>query len=343
MVAKINSGMDFGGLVDYLEKEMKHARIIDSEGVCTVNREAIIDSFKTQYEKNGRIKKPVGHISLSWLKEDLSKVDDAKMAEVARDYLKRMGIENTQFIFVRHFDREHPHMHIMYNRVDNNGKTISDSHERTRSVGICKAITREYGFHFSQSDNVKRNRLRGKEKLRYQMKDIVKAAASRSASWEELQQLLNKDNIKVSFRYAQGKGIVGVVFVGSKCSFSGAKLDATLKFGALDAKFDHQLKSITYDTSSSGIEDNVTFKSHQPAALPAVEGAADTQPSGDNPPADADNGWTQIALQVALELLINGQSVHIGTGGGGSQSELPWRDKDDDKLHNGYKPRKGRR
>ncbi len=52
------------------------------------------------------------------------------MGQIAQDYMKQMGIENTQYIIARHFDKEHPHIHLVYNRVDNNGKTITDSNDR---------------------------------------------------------------------------------------------------------------------------------------------------------------------------------------------------------------------
>ena len=44
--------------------------------------------------------------------------------------MERMGIKNTQFFIAQHFDKEHPHVHIAFNRIDNNGNTISDRHER---------------------------------------------------------------------------------------------------------------------------------------------------------------------------------------------------------------------
>ena len=44
-------------------------------------------------------------------------------------------------IIGRHHDKEHPHIHIVFNRVDNNGKTISDKNDRYRSEKICKELT----------------------------------------------------------------------------------------------------------------------------------------------------------------------------------------------------------
>ena len=57
-----------------------------------------------------------------------------------------MKIQNTQYLIVRHYDREHPHCHIVFNRVSNSGKTISDSNERYRSQRICRDITEREGL-----------------------------------------------------------------------------------------------------------------------------------------------------------------------------------------------------
>lgn len=61
---------------------------------------------------NPDIKKPVGHISLSYSVEDVPKLTDRKIIDLTHEYMKAMGIVNTQYIIVRHHDREHPHVHV---------------------------------------------------------------------------------------------------------------------------------------------------------------------------------------------------------------------------------------
>ena len=36
--------------------------------------------------------------------------------------------------------KRHPHCHIVFNRVDNNGKTISYKNDRYRNEKVCKAL-----------------------------------------------------------------------------------------------------------------------------------------------------------------------------------------------------------
>ena len=47
--------------------------------------------------------------------------------------MREMKITDTQYIIVRHQDREHPHVHIVFNRIDNSGKTISDRNDMYRN------------------------------------------------------------------------------------------------------------------------------------------------------------------------------------------------------------------
>ena len=80
----------------------------------------------------------------------------------------------TSFI-AQHFDKEHPHVHIAFNSIDNNGNTISDRHERLRSTRICKELTLKYGWHMAGGkDNVKRNRLKEPDRTKYALYDIIK-------------------------------------------------------------------------------------------------------------------------------------------------------------------------
>ena len=163
MMGDLKKRASFAKLVNYVNNPKK-ARLIDSKDVRLDNNATIAASMQGQADdKPGRkLKNPVYHISLDFAHEDTPKLTDALMAEIARDYMKRMGIVNTQYIVCRHTDREHQHLHIVANRVDNDGNTISDRNDAIRNVAVCKALTREYGLHFSKGKvNVKRDHLRG--------------------------------------------------------------------------------------------------------------------------------------------------------------------------------------
>ena len=124
MVAKIVKGKSFKGVVNYILDKAKQTELLAAEGVRHKSRESIIRSFIAQTGLNPKVSKTVGHISLSFSAQDREKLTNAKVIQIAKDYMEKMGIANTQYIIGRHHDREHPHIHIVFNRIDNNGRTI---------------------------------------------------------------------------------------------------------------------------------------------------------------------------------------------------------------------------
>jgi type IV secretory pathway VirD2 relaxase len=147
MVAKIVKGKSFKGVVNYVLDKAKQTELIAANGVRLKSRESIIRSFVAQSELNPKVSKTVGHISLDFSAQDRDKLTNAKMVQIAQEYMSKMEITNTQYIIGRHFDKEHPHIHIVFNRIDNEGKTISDKNDRYRSEKICKELTEKNGLY----------------------------------------------------------------------------------------------------------------------------------------------------------------------------------------------------
>lgn len=175
MIAKIMKGSSFKAVVYYILNDEKGTQIIDADGLFLENNDTITQGFIGQAQMNPRVTKAVGHIALSFSKEDAPRLDNAVMAQIAREYMERMDIKDTQYIIGRHFDKEHPHVHIAFNRIDNNGKTISDRNDRFRSGRICKELTKKYGLHFAGGkEQVKIDRLREPDKTRYELYQILK-------------------------------------------------------------------------------------------------------------------------------------------------------------------------
>ena len=112
MMAKIVKGSDFKGVVDYILDKEKNAQVVAYDGLFMENRETIAMSFNAQSQMNGKVAKPVGHIALSFSKEDDPRLTNRVMAGIALEYMERMGIKNTQFFIAQHFDKEHPHVHV---------------------------------------------------------------------------------------------------------------------------------------------------------------------------------------------------------------------------------------
>ena len=236
MMAKIVKGSDFKGVVDYILDKNKGTKTVACDGLFMENKDTIAMSFKVQSQMNIKVAKPVGHIALSFSKEDEPRLTDRAMAGIAIDYMERMGIRNTQFFIARHFDKEHPHVHIAFNRIDNDGNTISDRNERLRSTRICKELTLKYGLHMANGkENVKRNRLKEPDKTKYELYDILKMEVGRCGNWDVLVANLKRQGVKVRFKHkGQTNEVQGVVFTKNGYHFNGSKVDRRFRYSKID-------------------------------------------------------------------------------------------------------------
>lgn len=257
MIGKITKGNGFRGCVSYvLGKDQ--AKLLAYSGVLGESRESIIQSFATQRLMNPDIKKPVGHISLNYSVEDAPKLTDRKLIDLAHEYMKEMGIVNTQYIIVRHHDREHPHVHIVFNRIDNNGKTITDKNDRYRNERVCKQLKQKHGLYFAPSkENVKQDRLKEPDKTKYEIYNAIKSGLKDSKDWQQLQGYLSKYGIQIRFKYkGQTNEVQGISFTKGEYSFKGSEVDRNFSYSKLDTQL---------NKNSQQQQETISMKSDYPA------------------------------------------------------------------------------
>ena len=224
MIGKQTKGTSFGGCVRYVLKEEK-SKLLEAVGVDGTP-EQMAEQFELQALLNDKVKNIVGHTSLNFSPEDSKRLksDDALMLQIAHDYMKLMGIENTQYIIARHIDREHPHCHIVFNRVDNGGKTISDKNDFRKNEKVCKMLTAKYRLHFANGkDHIKEERLRPYDRAKYEIYKALKEELSQVQNWADLKDALADRDIDMKFKVSRTtREIQGVKFEYNGFSFSGS-------------------------------------------------------------------------------------------------------------------------
>lgn len=254
MIAKFKKRIDFTGLVSYandIKSNEKRGRLLSYQGVCVVTNETIADSLNTQLRRpdsKGKIHhigKPVKHVSISFSPEDAhlfpdNEEGDRYMAQLVDEWLRDMGITNAQYIVARHFDKAHPHCHLVYSRIALDGSVISAYNEQLRSADVCKKIKLRHGLTFGNTtgEKVNRDRLQPIQQLRFDIKSVAIAAANSSTSWAEFQHALEAHGIEASFSINRSTGeIRGISFAKDGCRVAGSKLSKQkLTYGKLVAK-----------------------------------------------------------------------------------------------------------
>lgn len=238
MLGKVMIRKSFANVVRYVLDKEKNARIIAAKYVLTKDSNSIIKTFEAQAGMNPRLKNKVGHIALSFSPNDKLRCTDEFMNNVAMEYLMRMGIANTQYIIVRHFDHKHPHMHIVYNRVDNFGKTIPDKNQRLRNKKACIDLTKRFKLYISKGkEHVNRDRLRQPDKSKYYIYDVITAILPNCQTWRDFCNALSDEHIDVELvKKGNTDEVQGVVFLYNGYRFNGSKIDREYSYYKLQKK-----------------------------------------------------------------------------------------------------------
>ena len=239
MIAKILAKGTAAAIVGYVMREFHDKeqytadtwRVIDSDGILGYDYRRIVHSLDIGASLNKRISKPIGHIAVSFDKADLPRLTDDFMVQLAKEYMERMGIRNTQYLIVRHLETGSPHFHIVYNRVNLHGKAIDESNDFDKSRDATKAIKLKYGLTFSPKKKLYEDAIA-------EMTPKIQAAMYRCKSWDEFRRRLAPAGITVEFYNDRDTGKPqGIRFSDSEFTFNGSKIDRAFSYKRLDKFF----------------------------------------------------------------------------------------------------------
>lgn len=265
MIGKLKKGSSFAGCIRYVTGK-DEAKILASDGVLLGMNAEITQSFELQRQLNPRIKKPVGHIALSFKPEDKPRLTDEFMAKIALEYMQMMGINDTQFIIVRHHNTDNPHCHIVYNRINNEGKLISDRNDYRRNEQVTKALKSKYGLTYG-TDKSKTNthKLRNAERAKYEIHNAVKDALKVTGSWQKFKNELAKRGVHLEFVYKDKERtkVQGIRFSKDGYSFKATQISRDYSFGKLNARFEETENQVSAKTTPTRQYEQGSHKDEQ--------------------------------------------------------------------------------
>lgn len=257
MIGKIVTGKSFGGAVEYVLRKEK-VRLLDSDGVDTESIRSIIDDFNFQRKARREIAKVVGHISLSFHRDDAPTLTDDRMRELAAAYMECMGIADTQYIVARHNDTEHPHLHIIYNRVKYDRTLVADKNERRRNVKVCKQLKRRYGLTFSNGKrDIKSEWLHGADKVRQEVFDAITRILPKCDRIADLSAKLKRQGIGVLFVHRGNdpkKAVQGVTFTKDGLTFKGSQVDRKFSYAGLSKTIRERVETLAREAADEEIK-----------------------------------------------------------------------------------------
>lgn len=117
------------------------------------------------------------HLVLSWHPEQKHSLDKDSMVAAAMGALRALGAQNCQTLIVAHNDSDHPHIHILYNRISpKNGLALGTYNEHRKLSRWQQTYEKQHGkIYFEQRvlNNAARDRGEFPEKRRPIPRQIV--------------------------------------------------------------------------------------------------------------------------------------------------------------------------
>ena len=146
---------------------------------------------------NDRVKLPYIEIVLSSpVGEELT---DHKFVELALEYLKEMGYEESCYSIIKHEDKVNKHIHILATKVDINGIRIKDSMSQINSGKVMRKLEKKYDIEVMEKGKSTHNKTLGESLYRQYFFDTAlhKALRSHNANERVNRILQESDTFKI--------------------------------------------------------------------------------------------------------------------------------------------------
>lgn len=151
MVARITTPASMQETLNYNEHKVRRGVavcIAENHFLYPVDQLHFYDKLRWLQERNslnGRAATKTLHVSLNF--DPSESLTNERMAEIAHDYMQRLGFADQPYLVYRHHDAGHPHLHILATLIREDGSRI-DTHNiaRDRSEPARKAIQEKYNL-----------------------------------------------------------------------------------------------------------------------------------------------------------------------------------------------------
>lgn len=157
MISVIHKKQGFLKTLKYVLDKDK-AEII-STGMAGTSAAILNKQFLAVASLNQSVVRKCAHIIVSIAAHE--RLSNSQYYQVTRELLKDLGYlptqelssSTSQFIAVRHHDRDHEHIHIVTSRVQHNGKSVSDSFDYFKAEVSTRRISAQLGLEIAPVSN----------------------------------------------------------------------------------------------------------------------------------------------------------------------------------------------
>ncbi|MDH7464675.1 relaxase/mobilization nuclease domain-containing protein [Chitinophagaceae bacterium 26-R-25] len=274
MISKHVTAHSFYHTCRYIEKK-PGAELLLTEGVRTYDIRLMAEDFLRQQQLRPSKKQACLHAILSFYPGE--KPSDEKIKQIITEYLKELGIVNTQYAVTKHTDKAHLHLHIVANMVNNEGNAIKDGWLGLKGKKIAQSLTQKYELKPAIEKDLKLThleRLSEYEACKYKIYIAIKEQLTKVKTLKDLEDRLKIHGIETCYKY-KGKSdeIQGVSFRLDGFSYKGSEVDRRFSFIGLELaisqsqKQEVRIREVQTDQSLVNNKDPLSKRQTDPAKL----------------------------------------------------------------------------
>jgi hypothetical protein len=139
VLAHVRTSEDFRSTIRYAARSRPRvdADVLPAEVVFSnlpdVSPDQVCELMEERAELSSRVRKPCYHISLTLPQDDARGFDSSDWSDLTEDFIERMELSDRQAVAYLHTDaiypdgEERPHVHLVANRVGEDGRCIDTS------------------------------------------------------------------------------------------------------------------------------------------------------------------------------------------------------------------------
>jgi hypothetical protein len=202
MIGKAIIGNSFYGCVNYCLQSIKRPIIMGQNGVFGSNPLSLSHQFELISNLKRNVSKPVCHSAISFAHKD--KINDALIQAIVKDYLKDIGLDQKQYLLIKHQDTKHEHVHLIINRIGFDGEVARDYRSGYRTKLIMQKLEKKYGLIVAQKQGNKR-----KEQIRLLIETGLQKRKDLKTILNDIEQI----GYKVIFNKTSNDKIIGMSFL----------------------------------------------------------------------------------------------------------------------------------
>jgi hypothetical protein len=252
MTANMIKGKGYRGALRYnLDKVEKGVAEVLDHNFVKASEKSIITEVQMIKAMRPNLQKFFYHTSINFPpNEDLT---NATMIQIGHDYLQQSGFTQHQYIMFRHRDADHPHLHILVNRIGYDGKVLSDSNDFARCEKILRHLEKKYHLSevISSPQAMKRAVTKNEIEMMKRTKDpsikiwlqatVKKVFEDNSRmTTQEFIKALEGKGINVLFNQASTGYVSGISYGYGDFMITGSKLGNDFKWTAIKNKIDYR-------------------------------------------------------------------------------------------------------